>query len=129
MAAYAAHWRLSIGARAGRRAGEAFATMSADNDPTQTWSTIITPKRPLFDIPFAELWKYRDLIILSIRRDLIARERYLVPNSIVVSRGCPHVCDFCYKEAFFEGVTAVREALRGRATPVGEGGARLAETS
>ena len=26
-----------------------------------------------------------------------------MPNSIVVSRGCPHVCDFCYKEAFFEG--------------------------
>jgi radical SAM superfamily enzyme YgiQ (UPF0313 family) len=38
-----------------------------------------------------------------IRRDLIRRSRYLVPNSIVVSRGCPHVCDFCYKEAFFEG--------------------------
>jgi radical SAM superfamily enzyme YgiQ (UPF0313 family) len=26
-----------------------------------------------------------------------------VPNSIVVSRGCPHSCDFCYKEAFFRG--------------------------
>lgn len=38
-----------------------------------------------------------------VRRDLIRRVRYLVPNSIVVSRGCPHVCDFCYKEAFFEG--------------------------
>ncbi|GAA2580421.1 radical SAM protein [Winogradskya consettensis] len=38
-----------------------------------------------------------------IRRDLIKRERYLVPNSIVVSRGCPHHCDFCYKDAFFEG--------------------------
>ena len=38
-----------------------------------------------------------------IRRDLIHRHRYLVPNSIVVSRGCPHSCDFCYKEAFFEG--------------------------
>jgi len=37
------------------------------------------------------------------RRDLIKRWLYLVPNSIVVSRGCPHVCDFCYKEAFFEG--------------------------
>jgi radical SAM superfamily enzyme YgiQ (UPF0313 family) len=37
------------------------------------------------------------------RRDLIKRNLYLVPNSIVVSRGCPHVCDFCYKEAFFEG--------------------------
>ena len=38
-----------------------------------------------------------------IRRDLIKRHLYLVPNSIVVSRGCPHRCDFCYKEAFFEG--------------------------
>jgi radical SAM superfamily enzyme YgiQ (UPF0313 family) len=38
-----------------------------------------------------------------IRRDLIKRRLYLVPNSIVVSHGCPHVCDFCYKEAFFEG--------------------------
>jgi radical SAM superfamily enzyme YgiQ (UPF0313 family) len=38
-----------------------------------------------------------------IRRDLIKRHLYLVPNSIVVSRGCPHVCDFCYKESFFEG--------------------------
>jgi radical SAM superfamily enzyme YgiQ (UPF0313 family) len=38
-----------------------------------------------------------------IRRDLIKRHRYLVPNSIVVSRGCPHHCTFCYKDAFFEG--------------------------
>lgn len=38
-----------------------------------------------------------------IRRDLIKRHLYLVPNSIVVSRGCPHRCDFCYKEAFFKG--------------------------
>lgn len=38
-----------------------------------------------------------------VRRDLIERHLYLVPNSIVVSRGCPHTCDFCYKVAFFEG--------------------------
>lgn len=38
-----------------------------------------------------------------IRRDLIQRHRYLVPNSIVVSRGCPHHCTFCYKDGFFEG--------------------------
>ena len=37
------------------------------------------------------------------RRDLIKRNLYLVPNSIVVSRGCPYHCDFCYKEAFFKG--------------------------
>ena len=38
-----------------------------------------------------------------IRRDLIKRHHYLVPNSIVVSRGCPHHCTFCYKDAFFAG--------------------------
>ena len=35
------------------------------------------------------------------RRDLIKRPLYLVPNSLIVSRGCPHHCDFCYKDAFF----------------------------
>ncbi|QDU56758.1 B12-binding domain-containing radical SAM protein [Aeoliella mucimassa] len=39
----------------------------------------------------------------NIRRDLIKRHLYLVPNSIVVTRGCPHHCDFCYKDAFFAG--------------------------
>ncbi|MEO8136608.1 MAG: cobalamin-dependent protein, partial [Betaproteobacteria bacterium] len=38
-----------------------------------------------------------------IRRDLITRRNYLVPNSIVVTRGCPQHCDFCYKDAFFSG--------------------------
>jgi radical SAM superfamily enzyme YgiQ (UPF0313 family) len=38
-----------------------------------------------------------------IRRDLIRRNLYLVPNSIVVTRGCPQHCDFCYKDAFFRG--------------------------
>jgi radical SAM superfamily enzyme YgiQ (UPF0313 family) len=51
-----------------------------------------------------------------VRRDLIKRHLYLVPNSIVVSRGCPHTCDFCYKEAFFQGgksfyIQAVDDAL------------------
>ncbi|MBR3514482.1 MAG: B12-binding domain-containing radical SAM protein [Bacteroidaceae bacterium] len=39
--------------------------------------------------------------IPPVRRDLIKRERYFVPNSLVVSRGCPHHCDFCYKDAFY----------------------------
>ena len=37
------------------------------------------------------------------RRDLLKRHLYLVPNSIVVTRGCPHHCDFCYKDAFYAG--------------------------
>ncbi|HEX6464862.1 MAG TPA: radical SAM protein [Vicinamibacterales bacterium] len=38
-----------------------------------------------------------------VRRDLIRRRNYLVPNSIVVTRGCPQHCAFCYKDAFFSG--------------------------
>ncbi|MFT7592098.1 MAG: radical SAM superfamily enzyme YgiQ (UPF0313 family), partial [bacterium] len=38
-----------------------------------------------------------------IRRDLIDRSKYLVPNSMVVSRGCPHHCVFCYKDTFYKG--------------------------
>ncbi len=41
--------------------------------------------------------------IPPIRRDLIKRNLYLVPNSIVVTRGCPFHCSFCYKDAFFKG--------------------------
>jgi radical SAM superfamily enzyme YgiQ (UPF0313 family) len=41
--------------------------------------------------------------IPPVRRDLIRRSSYLVPNSIVVTRGCPHHCDFCYKDGFFQG--------------------------
>lgn len=50
----------------------------------------VNSKRDIEDIP-------------PVRRDLIKRHLYLVPNSIVVSRGCPHHCTFCYKDAFFEG--------------------------
>lgn len=48
--------------------------------------------------------RLRSLVgVPPIRRDLIKRHLYLIPNSIVVSRGCPHTCDFCYKEAFYKG--------------------------
>ena len=48
--------------------------------------------------------KTRTLLgIPPVRRDLIQRRLYLVPNSIVVSRGCPHHCTFCYKDGFFAG--------------------------
>jgi radical SAM superfamily enzyme YgiQ (UPF0313 family) len=48
-----------------------------------------------------------------VRRGLIKRDRYLVPNSIVVTRGCPQHCDFCYKDAFF---TAAARFMRSAST-------------
>jgi radical SAM superfamily enzyme YgiQ (UPF0313 family) len=35
------------------------------------------------------------------RRDLMNQNKYLVPNTVVASRGCPYCCDFCYKESFW----------------------------
>lgn len=35
------------------------------------------------------------------RRDLFKKERYLVPNSMVFSRGCPNRCSFCYISSFY----------------------------
>jgi radical SAM superfamily enzyme YgiQ (UPF0313 family) len=37
------------------------------------------------------------------RRDLFRRELYLAPNSLVVSRGCPGRCEFCYQESCYRG--------------------------
>ena len=33
------------------------------------------------------------------RRDLVNPRAYLVQNTMVTSRGCPHACDFCYKSS------------------------------
>ena len=49
------------------------------NTPScQPWTAVITSKKPLFDVNFRELWKYRDLIILSVRRDLIAMHKQTI---------------------------------------------------
>lgn len=37
----------------------------------QEWTSILTSKKPLLHIPFRELWKYRDLILLLVRRDIV----------------------------------------------------------
>src|SRR5215472_1791969 len=68
-----------------------------------TWPRFLADYRARSPQPRYES-RHRTLAGLPpIRRDLIKRHLYLVPNSIVVSRGCPHVCDFCYKVAFFKG--------------------------
>lgn len=39
---------------------------------TETWDLIITAKRPLWDLRLNELWQYRDLIFLFVRRDFVS---------------------------------------------------------
>ena len=40
--------------------------------PTQNWTAVITSKKPLLDLQLGELWQYRDMIALMVRRDIIA---------------------------------------------------------
>ncbi len=40
--------------------------------PTQHWTEEITPKTSLLDIRLKEVWKYRDLLMLFVKRDFIA---------------------------------------------------------
>ncbi|MCP4351295.1 MAG: ABC transporter permease [Desulfobacterales bacterium] len=41
-------------------------------EPTEKWTTIIEPKVGWFDIDLKELWQYRDLIMLFVRRDFVS---------------------------------------------------------
>lgn len=69
---------------------QTFPQFLQDFRKNQARSRYVSVERTLIGIP-------------PIRRDLIKRRRYLVPNSIVVTRGCPFRCTFCYKDAFFKG--------------------------
>lgn len=45
--------------------------MSNSNE-TQTWTSIIRPVSGWFDIHLSEIWRYRDLIMLFVRRDFVS---------------------------------------------------------
>ncbi len=38
----------------------------------ETWDMVIQPQRSLFDLRLGELWHYRDLVMLFVRRDFVA---------------------------------------------------------
>lgn len=53
----------------------------------QTWTTIIKPKTKLFDLNLKELWKYRDLIIMFVKRDFktMYKQTILGPLWIIIN--------------------------------------------
>jgi len=46
--------------------------MEKTENEAKKWDLIIEPKRQLLDLRLGELWKYRDLIALFVRRDFVA---------------------------------------------------------
>jgi lipopolysaccharide transport system permease protein len=49
-----------------------------NNEAGSNWNLIIRPKRHLFDINLKELWKYKDLIYLFVRRDFVAKYKQTI---------------------------------------------------
>ena len=43
-----------------------------ETTPSQHWTEEITPKASLFEIRLGEVWKYRDLLMLFVKRDFVA---------------------------------------------------------
>jgi len=48
------------------------------SDKNENWSMIIKPKRHLFDINLKDIWRYRDLIKLFVRRDFVAKYKQTI---------------------------------------------------
>ncbi len=48
------------------------------SDDDKEWNLIISPKRGLLDINLKEIWKYRDLTTLFVRRDFVSRYKQTI---------------------------------------------------
>jgi lipopolysaccharide transport system permease protein len=48
----------------------------------ENWTEVISPKRSLLDINLKELWRYRDLIMLFVRRDFVATYKQTILGPI-----------------------------------------------
>jgi len=56
------------------------------NAPAARWDTIIRPKKGWFDIDFKELWRYRDLIVLLVKRNftVLYKQTILGPAWVLI---------------------------------------------
>jgi lipopolysaccharide transport system permease protein len=46
--------------------------MNAEENSKENWSLVVKPEVNLFDLRIAELWRYRDLVLLFVRRDFVS---------------------------------------------------------
>jgi lipopolysaccharide transport system permease protein len=52
--------------------------MNQPNDTTEQWDMEIKPQASLFDLNLKEVWKYRDLMLLFVRRDFVAQYKQTI---------------------------------------------------
>lgn len=47
-------------------------------EQSDTWTTIIKPKNKLLQVDFKEIWKYRDLLSMFVRRDIVTQYKQTI---------------------------------------------------
>ncbi len=67
---------------------------------TQQWTEVIEPKTSLFDLKLKEVWNYRDLLFMFVKRDFTAtyKQTILGPLWFFIGFWCTaaHVCNTGY---------------------------------
>jgi lipopolysaccharide transport system permease protein len=56
--------------------------MNQKNNMTEKWTEVISPKRSLLAINLKEIWRYRDLIMLFVRRDFVSQYKQTILGPI-----------------------------------------------
>jgi lipopolysaccharide transport system permease protein len=46
--------------------------MNQENNKEENWNLIIERKKSLFDLKFADVWRYRDLLLMFVKRDFVS---------------------------------------------------------
>jgi lipopolysaccharide transport system permease protein len=52
--------------------------MNQTSDSEQSWDLIITPRKKWYDLQLPDVWRYRDLIALFVRRDFVSRYKQTI---------------------------------------------------
>ena len=67
--------------------------IASQHEQEEHWTEIIEPRNRLFDLRLKEVWRYRDLVAMFIRRDFVAtyKQTILGPIWFFVQQCCgPH---------------------------------------
>ena len=55
-----------------------------NNEKDDDWSLVIRPQNSLFSIDFREIWRYRDLCAMLIKRDIVTMYKQTVLGPLVL---------------------------------------------
>ncbi len=50
--------------------------------PSENWTEVIKPRANIFDLRLYELWRYRDLVVMFVRRDFVANYKQTILGPI-----------------------------------------------